>query len=64
MISVVVTQYQVAADDHTVIVPDHLRKRIVDRLLDQDAVTGLCKCFYCHREGKYHARSLDQPAPL
>ena len=61
MIPVIVPQDQVIADDHTVIVPDHLGKWIVDRLLDQYAVTGLCERLYRHCQGKYHARSLDQP---
>ena len=61
MIPVIVPQDQVIADDHTVIVPDHLGKWIVDRLLDQYAVTGLCERLYRHCQGEYHARSLDQP---
>ena len=61
VIPVVLTENQVTAYDHTVIVPDHLRKRIVDRLLDQDTVPRFRKCFHCHREGKYHTGRLDQP---
>ena len=61
MIFMILAEHQCIADDSSSVVLNHLRKRIVNRRLDQHSVSRLRICLHCHCQSKYHTRCLDQP---
>ena len=61
VITVVITFVQVVADHLSTIVGDHLRKRIIHRLLQHHGISRLRIRLYRHCQRKNNARRFDKP---
>ena len=61
MVTIVLTQIQRIAHNTSASILDDLRKRIVDRLLDQHRIPRFGVRPYCCRQRKHHTRCVDKP---
>ena len=59
-----IVENQLIFHEFPVIVLDNTKERIINRRLDQYAVTRLSQRLYCHSQGKYNTRGFDQPLRL
>ena len=55
------SQHKIAAHHSSPIVPDHLRKGVVHRLLDQYCLSLSCECLHRHGNGKNYPGSAKHP---